>query len=110
MYGDGSKNCIRDLRVRNGLDGDVRHTQSPHLHNDKNVVLKTENDTRKNNRDIKNFTIITIIYHMSSCEWWRSNSGSTPSLLITCHMTSYGKNCKIFYIPRIALILVLHHY
>lgn len=48
MYGDGSKNCIRDLRVRNGLDGDVRHTQSPHLHNDKSVVLKTENDTRKN--------------------------------------------------------------
>ena len=61
---------------------------------------------KKNAMDTKNSITIATTCHMTSCEWWRSNSGSTPPPLITQHIMSCGKSCKIFYVPSITMLSV----
>ena len=56
----------------------------------------------ENARDTKNPTIVATTCHMVSYEWWRSNGGFTPPLLITRHMISCGKSCEIFCVSSIA--------
>ena len=65
------------------------------------ILLEVDSE---NARDTKNLITIVTTCHIDSYEWWMLNGGSTPPLLITCHVANYHKNCEIFYIFGIALV------
>ena len=52
----------------------------------------------ENVRDTKNLITITATCYMTSYEWWRSKNGSIFLPFIIHYMTSYDKNCEIFYV------------